>query len=171
VAIDLEPELRAKVTEIGQKIAGYGVKPIEPDSLHITLKFLGELGELQVKDAISQLKKVDFSTFEIKIAGLGAFPSSNYIRVIWLGIESKELMELAKLVDEKLAGFRKDERGFSAHLTIARVSTAVPGLAEKITSLKGIEIGRQTVKDFRLKKSTLTPKGPIYSDIEVFESC
>jgi 2'-5' RNA ligase len=169
VSIDLEPGLREKVAEIQTKLALPGLKMVKPEGLHITLKFLGELDEQQVNDVVQKLHKVKFTGFGVNFAGIGVFPDPRHIRVVWIGIESKELGALAKQVAGALVEYESERmQDFKAHLTLARVDRHVPGLAEKIESMKKIEIGKQHVSCFKLKKSVLTRNGPIYSDIEVF---
>ena len=117
-----------------------------------------------MEDIKNALKQVRFPKFKIKFYGLGAFPSEKHIRVVWIGVESKELVELAKQV-QRLLG---NEERFVPHLTIARVKRKPLYLKEKLEKLKNIEIGEQVVDSFALKKSTLTPQGPIYEDLAVF---
>ncbi|MCK4996411.1 MAG: RNA 2',3'-cyclic phosphodiesterase, partial [Thermoplasmatales archaeon] len=96
------------------------------------------------------------------------FPNQNYIKVMWIGIENGEQIgKIASKIDEKISelGFEKERRRFSAHLTIARVKSAKnkEKLLELIEKYRDIEFGSLKVDTIKLKKSELTPKGPIYT--------
>jgi len=108
----------------------------------------------------------------MNIKGTGVFPKPDYMRVLWLGIEDpSRFSALQKDLDEEFVkmGFKK-ERSYVPHLTIARVKGTRNKelLASKIQSLKDVEIGEMNVSKLVLKKSELTPVGPIYTDIKEF---
>ena len=115
----------------------------------------------------------EFEPFSIKISGCGAFPNTNRIRVIWIGIEDDALIrKLHDRLDKEFVklGLDKD-RKFSTHITIGRMKS--PKNKDKVKATieecKDVEIGEMTVDRIALKKSTLTPQGPIYEDLKVFE--
>ena len=170
VDIDVFPKLLEFEKEI--KETGANVKLVEPENVHITLKFLGDTNESQIgeidkimKDAV---KGVD--PFNIQLKGAGVFPNQNYIKVIWVGIKQGEPIGLiASKIDEQLSkmGFKKEKRGFSPHLTIARVKSAkgkdeILHVIEKYGDVLFVDIRVDSIK---LKKSDLTPKGPIYTTL------
>lgn len=143
---------------------------------HLTLKFLGEIDENKISKLSDSLKKVKFEGFKASLGKLGTFPSEKYIRVIWIGINPEErIVELQKTIDNSLnaIGFAK-EKDFKAHLTLARVKNIEnkEKLSAKLAKLNSLHHeGKEfIVKDFRLIKSTLTPKGPIYDDLEIFDN-
>lgn len=170
IAIDINAT--NKIVKFENEVAktGADLKLVEPQNIHITLKFLGDVEEDQV-DKIEQIIKEslkDIEPFTIKLNGTGVFPNENYIKVIWIGIEDGQIIgKIAGIIDEKLTklGFKKERRGFSPHLTIGRVKTA----KNKHTLIKTIENYRdedfsvEEVKSIKLMKSDLTPKGPIYT--------
>ena len=103
--------------------------------------------------------------------GTGVFPNKNYIRVVWIGINDTEILStIAANINENLShlGFKKEKRGFSAHLTIGRVKTAKnkPLLIKAIDNYSDFEFATQEVSIIKLKKSDLTPKGPIYKTLK-----
>ncbi|MCJ7613933.1 RNA 2',3'-cyclic phosphodiesterase, partial [Candidatus Bathyarchaeota archaeon] len=112
-----------------------------------------------------------FSPFTIEIRGLGAFPKSNYSRVVWAGIKkgANELADVFEQLEPRLRGlgFKPDNKGFSPHLTIARVRTGrnKARLAELIRELEDYEFGTVKAECLMLKKSDLTPSGPIYTNL------
>lgn len=171
IAVDLSEELREKIAPILKTISGLnGVKAVEKENLHITLKFLGEVNEARVPAISEALKKVAFEPFKIYLKGFGFFPNERYARVAWIGIREgeEELRKLAEGVNSALkkVGFKPES--FTAHVTIARVKK--PEGRKIVEVLRDLEddFGWMDVRDFRLKKSTLTSKGPIYEDLEVY---
>lgn len=149
------------------------VKLVEPQNIHITLKFLGDVQEDKIND-IEQIMKdsvKEIEPFTIKLSETGVFPNQNYIRVVWIGIKDAETIEtIARSIDERLSqlDFKKEKRGFSAHLTIGRVKTAKNKqlLLKAIEDYKDFEFSTQDVNSIKLKKSDLTPKGPIYTTLK-----
>ena len=140
------------------------------NAFHITLKFLGEVEPNKVEVIVNTLKKVKFDPFNVFLDSIGVFPTENYIRVVWIGINpEKKVMELQKIMDESLKGSFKKEKDFKAHITLARVKY-LENKKEFIEQLKNLKVEsiKIEVKDFRLVKSTLTPKGPIYEDLAIF---
>ena len=107
---------------------------------------------------------------------MGSFPSQGNIRVIWVGVEEggENLKVLADSVESSLRslGFRRD-KDFVAHATVARVKRLAPSDRERllraVERYKDYDFGEMIVENFRLKKSTLTPKGPIYEDVEIYK--
>lgn len=171
IAVDLDDELIPKVVEIQTQIREGKIKFVEPENLHFTLKFLGEITEQKARDVTARLREIcsAFKPFPILMKGVGAFPSLNYMRVIWVGVESEEFYTLSKLVDSGMAklGF-KQEHETVPHLTVGRVKAAgnKGKLKEQVQALAQAEIGEMTVASVKLKKSELTRKGPIYTDVE-----
>ena len=107
----------------------------------------------------------------IQFAGLGAFPNLRRISVVWVGMTRghQELADIFQQLEPKLRqiGLPPDDKGFSPHMTIARVRSGInrDALAKHIENMRDHDFGQMTVKAVRLKKSTLTPKGPIYTTI------
>ena len=165
------------INQINEVISGYnqfkGVRAVKSSQLHLTLKFLGEVPEKRIQLIKDAIKEIKIPPFTLSLHGIGCFPNIKYIRVVWIGItEGKEsLKHLAKMVEKELIplGFAKDKREFSPHLTLARIKSL--GSADKNKLIKMIqhskekEFGVQKIEKFILKKSTLTPTGPIYEDL------
>jgi 2'-5' RNA ligase len=150
---------------------GSNLRLVKPENIHITIRFLGNI-TLPLVDQISeQMNKISINPFEVEIQGLGAFPSLKHIKVIWAGIQkgSNELMNIFNQLEPHLQklGLKPDRRGFNPHLTIARVRTArfKGKLTHLIRDLTKYEFGKIKTNHLKLKKSVLTPKGPIYNTI------
>lgn len=151
---------------------GADVKLVEPKNIHLTLKFLGETDENQI-DTIEQIIKksvTNIPPFPLMLKGTGVFPNEKYLKVIWIGIISGDNLEkIANSLDEKLVtlGFKKEQRSYSAHLTIGRVRTA-KNKEQLLTVIKNHnekEFLQQEIRSVTLKKSELTPTGPIYTTL------
>jgi 2'-5' RNA ligase len=153
---------------------GADLKLVEPQNIHITIRFLGNIMPATAEKIFEEMKNVQFAPFNVQIKGIGAFPNPRYSRVVWAGITdgADQLKSVFSQLEPHLRGlgFTPDHRGFSPHLTIARVRSGrnKQQLAEFITENANYEFGTVNAKCLRLKKSTLTPKGPIYSTLKEF---
>ncbi len=177
IAIDLNDEVRESLVRaqdrIGNKTAK--IKFVERENLHVTLKFLGEIDGAtaeEVKKALAGIAK-KHRKHRVRVKGVGTFPNPNYVRVIWAGIENDEgIKAIATDVERemRLLGFKK-EKDFVAHITIGRVKFVRDKLelAMVLKDLANEDFGEFNVEAIELKKSTLTPKGPIYETVARFE--
>lgn len=174
VAVDCPLEIRDRLCMAQDGILPLlGMKAVGRESLHITLKFLGEVGKERIPSLVEALSSVDFPRFNVTVKGLGAFPHPAKPRVVWAGIGdgSESIISLKEKVDIALAplGFPK-ETNFHPHLTLARVKGTVDGKGLG----KAIEEGTDTVygsyapEEFALMESRLSQKGPEYSKIAGF---
>ena len=177
LAIDVDEDLKAKMYKVIKEFRQIdaNIRYVDLENLHLTLKFFGDIDTEGIDLLTSKISKVteNFDKFTIKIKGCCAFPNVNRIKVIWLGIDEDELIkQLHDELDEEFVqlGFDKDKR-FSSHLTIGRMKSAKGKNKVKSTieEYSEVEIGEMEVDRIILKKSTLTPQGPIYEDLEIFE--
>ena len=178
ISIDLPSKIKEEITKIEEKVQNLNemskLKIVKPENLHITLKFLGELTDNQINKIKQTLKGIKFESFKVKLNSVGVFPSLNYIRVLWVDVlPKKELIELQKKIDIILGeqGFRKN-KNFETHITFARVKFIKnEEKARFIKEIKEIKVEpfEFEIKDFSLKKSTLTKEGPLYEDILRFK--
>lgn len=171
IAVEVDnPHVRSFIEELSK--VGAALRVVKPENLHLTFKFLGEVPEDSI-DGI--LKAMDgslsgFGPFEASLCGTGAFPNLNYMRVVWVGLrENRErLIEMQSTIDKRLVplGFAPEKR-FSLHLTLARVKSQKGKEQLKDFLFKNRErsFGNFIIDSVRLKKSVLTPKGPIYSTL------
>ncbi|MCS7132800.1 MAG: RNA 2',3'-cyclic phosphodiesterase [Aigarchaeota archaeon] len=179
IAVDFDdPQIVSRAQEAQRKLMESGIvmKPVEPENLHITLWFLGELDPHRLKLILDNVKEVRFRPFKLEVKGVGYFPGGSRINVIWLGIEdpSNGLKTILDQLLERLTrlGFRYEERGFTPHLTIGRVKYVKDKQAalKALNEFKELYFGEQSVEAFRVKKSVLTQRGPIYSDLTVVKA-
>ena len=168
IAVELPERFVPEILRIESMLDMPGIKLVEPKQVHITMKFLGDIPEDKVEPIASALSQVNCKHFEAGIKGAGVFPKPAYIKVVWLGAEGN-FEALHSEVERVLApfGFEKD-RQFSPHATLARVKMLKDKgvLLEKIKKLEDTDLGTMNVESLTLKKSTLTPHGPIYETLK-----
>ncbi|MBX5329255.1 MAG: RNA 2',3'-cyclic phosphodiesterase [Candidatus Bathyarchaeota archaeon] len=175
IAFDMDSEqVLKRITDIQSLLTktGADLKLVEPKNIHITVRFLGNITQPMVDKIFEEMKKVQFVPFNIKIRGTGAFPNLRYPRVLWAGITEgvDQLRNIFNQLEPRLRslGFTPDPKGFSPHLTIARVKSGrnKAELAKFLNENANYEFGIVLAECLRLKKSDLTPKGPIYSTLK-----
>lgn len=174
IAFDIDDEQIIKRFSEAQQMlvrTGADLKLVKPENIHVTMRFLGNINLPMVDSIHEAMQKVSFSPFDVEIRGLGAFPKLQYARVIWAGIRkgAEQLSNISDQLEPRLRelGFRPDPKGFSPHLTIARVKSG-RNKSELIRCVKDsvdYEFGVVKAECLRLKRSVLTPKGPIYSTL------
>jgi RNA 2',3'-cyclic 3'-phosphodiesterase len=145
----------------------------DPNGIHLTLKFLGEVPSRRVDEirAVMDGLGSSFRPFPLTAAGLGCFPNTSRPRVIWAGIQGGPLLgDLQKRMEQDLEriGFPAERRPFSPHLTLGRVRDGVAGprLAEIGRAVEGVSlksIAGMDVKDVCLFRSVLLPGGAVYT--------
>jgi len=145
-------------------------KPVELHNMHFTVQFLGEVSEEMIRKISDTLSGIEFSAFPIIFASIGVFPNPNSPRVIWIGTNNgvNELEKLAETIRTKLShlGFSPDKK-FKPHITIFRIKNKIEGLSSKLEKFTAYDFGKQVVSEIKLKKSELTPNGPVYTDLLV----
>ena len=150
-----------------------GVKAVEPENLHITLKFLGEISRDKAQQVTLAMERAlhNMEPFSYSIRGVGAFPSLNYIRVIYAGVDAGEdrILEMQRRIEAELEkiGFKMEKRAFVPHITLARVK--IPRkkaqLQRFIQEFKGGSFGEIEVDSVSLMESILKPSGPEYRPV------
>ncbi|MBU0615362.1 MAG: RNA 2',3'-cyclic phosphodiesterase [Nanoarchaeota archaeon] len=164
IAIDLEDDDYFK--NIQAQLPNTGLNKTK--TYHLTLKFLGEVDD--ETPIAKKLKKITLNPFTLTTDNIGIFDNENYIRVIWLGIkENESLVKLQALVEESLKEFNfKKDFNFHPHITLARVKS-IPKEQKQdfVDAVKAVQFENKdfNIKEFKLIKSELTPKGPEYTSI------
>lgn len=178
VSVDLPDGLARAVESVQDDLRNAsGLDFTDPEQAHLTLKFLGEVepDRLQsIEDALGEAVDIaDVDSFEATVQGIGAFPSAEYIQVVWLGIErgSKELTRLQDAIEARTTelGFDPEDHEFTPHVTIARMSHAGgKEIIQRVLREREPEIGSMHVEAVSLKESDLGPEGPTYTTVERF---
>jgi len=168
IAIDLQREAINSIKDIQKllkKQSLFNGNFTEPENLHLTLKFLGEIDEGKIGEVKKKLKEIKFDEFEARLGEIGVF-SKRFIKIVWIKLNGKGIFDLQKQIDEKLSGLFPEEDRFMSHITIARVK----GVGDKKALLDYVQkIKTKNIKfkidKFFLKKSELSPEGPVYEDL------
>ena len=177
VAVELPAEARRCV---GGLVAGLreadvrGLRPVNPEGVHLTLKFLGDVAASQVGAVSSAMEgaAADARPFDLELRGVGGFPDLRRPRVLWVGVagDLEALQRLYEAVEEALAplGFPPEGRAFTPHLTLARLRDGTSPedrarAATQLTSLAWEEGARVPVRGVSLMRSTLRPGGAVYA--------
>lgn len=177
IAFDMENDAVLNRIAAAQKLliqTGADLKLVEPRNIHVTIRFLGNITPATAEKIHEEMTKIQFTPFIAKISGVGAFPNPRYPRVIWAGITegADQLRSVFTQLEPRLQslGFTPDPKGFSPHLTIARVRSGrnKQQLAEALSKNAKYDFGTINARCLRLKKSVLTPRGPIYSTLKEY---
>ncbi len=178
VAVNLPVEVRQRLAA-AQEHLRHGrpdVSWVRPENLHLTLKFLGATAEERLDPIRQTLATVGpkHRAFQIEMAGVGSF-GGRVPRVVWVGVKQGGESLTALAADAELAladlGFPREQRGFTAHLTLGRVRSPrnVEGLAVGIREIQEERFGTAPVETFELMRSELRPSGSVYTMLERFE--
>jgi RNA 2',3'-cyclic 3'-phosphodiesterase len=187
IALDIDDGIRSRLQRFVEGVRGFApdARWQRPDSLHVTLKFIGEKPRETVEEIRRVLAEIRGTAMEITFRGYGFFPTTRAARVFWVGLQAgPELAQLAADVDTALSRLKipREEHAFSPHLTLARASrSGAPRwrkgdgpnntfrlLQDKLAALPPPEFGTMTARDFFLYESKLSRGGSIYSKLERF---
>lgn len=175
VAVDIPADIKKRL--VGLQTSIPTARWVKPEQLHITLRFIGDnVPAIRVKPIGAALAQVKAAPFDVTLGGVGRFPPGNRKapRVLWVGISRQPaLHDLYRQIETAVCalGFEPDERGFSPHITLARLKTFKP-LQEADVFLDrhaAFDAGTFRVSRFVLYSSVLSPQGPTYTPLEIVE--
>lgn len=169
IGVKLPERIKKYLAEVKNLFPKEGLKFVEEENIHITIKFIGETSMSEA--IIKALDKISFKQFKARLYGLSVFPNERFIRVIHspITIGKDEFFKLHELIDKALKplGFNED-KDFTPHATIARVKKPNNDLIKIANSVKFSD--EFIVESFTLFSSQLTSKGPVYSLIKDFKA-
>ena len=174
LSIDIENQtLLPRISETQSKLdpESAKMKLVEIENIHFTLRFLGDTSLSKIAEIESHLRRIKMDSFEIEVSGIGAFPTKRKPRVIWIGVtqNADRVSNLKREIDTHLEelGYQPERKKFTPHATIARIRHVkdVGRIVDNLEGLANESIGFMTVSNFSMKKSTLTPSGPIYETL------
>jgi len=178
VSVDLD-SLGEGVAAVQERFEGApGLNFVDPEQAHVTLKFLGDTDSDRLPKLADELAAaIDESgvdPFEAEFGSLGAFPNTDYIRVVWLGVRQggEQLTRLHETIEERTVamGFEPEDHDFTPHVTLARMNHAGgKELVQEVLREDDPAVGTLGVEEVRLTESVVTDDGPKYSTVRAFE--
>jgi 2'-5' RNA ligase len=174
IGIEIGDEIRKNAVALQQRLAqtGAAVKWVEPENLHVSLLFLGEVDEREVVSVCRAVAVVAGREppFPLRVSGVGAFPNNRRPKTVWAGVAdgAEPLRRLHGLLEDELLAlgcYRKEDRPYTPHLTLGRVKAEGGGhaLAAELPKLLAWDGGRTTVDEVLVFGSELTRDGPVYT--------
>lgn len=179
IAIDLSSDIQHRLDDVLQnyksQLSNITIRWVAASNIHLTLKFLGDVS-LSNLNILTDLIQTEISThhqFDISVGGSGAYPNIRQPRVIWIGVEAPpELSAIQSGIETTTArlGYTREERGFSPHLTLGRVSRNatsqdVKAISKALEATKVGFLGATCVEKVHLYRSDLQPTGAVYTQI------
>lgn len=178
IAVEIAESIRRSAGDTAERIsrdlgpaARRAVTWVQPGRMHLTVRFLGEVAPAVAEELVRRCAApLATSPFRLTVSGVGAFPASGPLRVIWLGISEgqQELGRLHDEIEERLVGLglERDDRPFRAHLTLGRVKAPLgPAARGILAQVPAGTLGSCTVDHAILFESRLSPSGPTYSPL------
>lgn len=171
IALSLPDEVRERLSQLGNGLPG--ARWVAPESLHLTLRFVGELEGPQAHDLDDMLSTIDLPEFELALRGLGTFDEGRRLRSLWVGVEPNEaLQRLQSKVENAVqrAGLPAERRKFKPHVTLARFKETPPGqkLQHYLAAHGLFRCGPFPVEEFVLYSSFLAHTGALYQAEAVY---
>jgi 2'-5' RNA ligase len=173
VAIELPPDVKERLVALQTHIPT--ARWVNPEQMHLTLRFLGDVPENRVESVKSALETVQSPGFDLALRGVGRFPPQNKKapRVLWVGIPSQPLvMDLQEKIENelRLAGFPPDNKAFHPHITLARLKVQKPvkQVSDFLTAQARFRVSPFSITRFILVKSVLSAQGPTYTNEAIY---
>lgn len=173
LAIDLGEDIRGRLIALQEELAAIAadVKWVEPENLHITLLFLGEVEQKEVLEVcrVAQMAVAELPLFTMSVEGAGCFPNPRRPRTLWVGVGegSAEVVQVHDAIETSLLdmGYRRETRAYVPHVTLGRVKGDRPNdeLAKALAKHKTWSAGEISVREVCIMSSELTSDGPIYT--------
>ena len=175
IATELPSSVIESISEVRKDLTTKTEKArwVRGESMHLTLKFLGEVAPNRVSALDGRLETIRRPAFKVSISGVGFFPNERAPRVFWAGVSSEDLERLAAEIAQQTAelDFPVERRKFSPHLTLARSRRNVrmePKLVQAAEGFRNRNFGVFTTDRFYLYESQLEPGGAIYTKLREY---
>jgi 2'-5' RNA ligase len=179
VALDISAEIRERLIAYMEKMRRHAPQSpwVRPESLHVTLKFIGETSDARVRQVKEALAQIRLAAFPVEFKDVGFFPDHASGRVFWAGVHGGHgLQQLAERTDEAMEslGIEREKRAYHPHLSLARSGSrnkARHSLKELKQALNPEEhpvFGTMTAREFFLYQSELLRGGARYTKLERF---
>ena len=174
IAIEVPADIQSELAAIQQDLKSVtnSARWVAPESIHLTLKFIGETPEHRIPEIDAALIGLTWKPFSVSVRGIGFFPGTRSPRVVWAGLEAPSMEGLAQQIDTRMErlGFEKEKRAFRPHITLARakdmrIHSSLVTAAEKYEEHN---FGSFTADRFYLIQSTLKPSGAVYHRLKEY---
>lgn len=175
IAIDIPGNILSEIRELQEGIKDYGFKIrwVRPESIHLTLKFLGDIKAVKINEIAEAISKtvVRYTPISLQAKGVGVFPGIKRPQVLWVGLagQLEPLVSLQKTLDENLEtiGFTMEKRPFKGHLTMGRMKAKidVKKFGDVLMTFRRFESEAFTADRIILYKSELKPSGAVYTEL------
>jgi 2'-5' RNA ligase len=174
IAVDIGKAIRGRAVSLQETLARSApeVKWVEPENLHVTLLFLGEVDERDVPAVCRVVAEVaeQIPAFPMQVATAGCFPNPRRPRTLWVGV-GQGVQEMVALHDAlegpllELGCYRREDRPYTPHITLGRVKSDRPTdkLAQALARQAGWVGGEIEVREVLVMSSELRPQGPVYT--------
>lgn len=163
-------KLQLELSEVAY-LRDHEAKPVKRENLHFTVIFLNELDLPNIEKIKNKLSELSFQPIKITYCGLGAFPNPSFANVIWVGIKEEGKSKIIRLADSVISKLKEigfiPDKPFTPHMTIFRAKKERLRVNEILSKYSTNSLGDDVIQKLSLKSSTLTPQGPVYSDIFV----
>jgi 2'-5' RNA ligase len=173
IAVEFDEDIRRSAYDLGQGLGAglQGIKWVEPQNIHLTLKFLGDVDGKDIGRVCAEADAAAASvgSFDVEAQGVGTFPPRGNPRVVWVGLTggTEPLLSMHDQLNTRLTalGIRQERKRFVPHVTIARVRGKVDRslLLERIDQARRWCGGDQRIHELVVFGSELSPAGPIYT--------
>lgn len=177
VAVELDQEVVERLARLVRELreALPDIRWARRESLHLTLRFLGEVDESRVDELSAVLEEAAGSVggaIRLEVEGLGTFGDRKRPRVVWAGVRERTgaLEALVEAVERAVVsrGFERESKPFRPHLTLARLKRSSPGLGRALAARAGTDLGVSTISEITLMRSRLRPEGAEYKALRKF---
>ena len=174
IAIDVPEDIRKRLAAVQDQLRAFSpsARWVPADSIHLTLKFIGEIAEKHREDIDNALIDLSWKAFPVSVRGVGFFPGTRSPRVFWAGLQASTMEGLAKEIDTRLeqAGFDAEKRAFRSHLTLARSKNTrlEKELVKAAEPFADTDFGNFIADRCFLYQSTLKPTGSVYTRLKEY---
>ncbi|MFH1102713.1 MAG: RNA 2',3'-cyclic phosphodiesterase [Pseudomonadota bacterium] len=175
IAFELPEEIRRSIAALSDRLRSFHLKArwIRPESIHLTLKFLGRIDPAQLEPVVHVMQDAvkGVAPFDLSAKGIGVFPGVNRPRVIWVGLSGRKeaLIQIQGVLQDRLAsiGYQKESRPFQGHLTLGRFKEQINPmeLSKALEALGSFESPPFVLDTITLFQSELKPSGVVYTTL------
>ncbi len=166
-AVEIEEEtVRNELCRVRDSL-NHDFSPVPERKMHLTLEFFEDIESREINELRKTMDKVDIESFNMEVKGVGCFPSWDYIRVVWAGVESDEIHQLHRQISDH--GVKSQDHDFQPHITLFRVrdidSKTRKKLKRAMRDHQSLGFGSSPVSKVKLFRSEMTAEGSRYHEI------